>query len=287
MSATHTQNSIRRVMIVWGALTLVYFFITWLLMQFAARDLQERILAGLATTVAYSVIAVSLWRTVLRQSNATNQALQESILRQCETEAQLRQELMERQHAEETLQRTNAELDALNATTLGLLNRLNPQELLEEILQRAAVLMKTRHGFLFVVEPDHQELVMRAGIGRYAEHMGYRLQRGQGMSGLVWKTGEPMIVNDYGRWENRQPGFEWARAQVCLPLRADLEIVGVIGLVYLEPERHFGEEEITLLGRLGQMASLALESANLYEETRHELKERRCAENQLKETLRE
>jgi len=287
MSTTDTRTSIRRVMLAWGIITLLYFFATWILAQFIAHDTQGRIIAALTTTVTYSIIAVALGSIVVRQTEATNRALQESILRQLDIEAQLRQELFERQRAEEILRHANAELDALNATTLGLLNGLNHEQLLAEIVQRAAVLMKTRHGFLFVVEPNHQELVMRVGIGRYADYVGYRLKRGQGMSGLVWKTGEPMIVNDYGNWEHRQPGFEWAHAQICLPLRADLEIVGVIGLVYLEPERRFGEEEIELLGRFGQMASLALENANLYEETRRELKERRRAEQRLKETLEE
>jgi len=265
----------------------LYFFLTWLVIELATRDPHARLLAALATTITYSAIAVALGRTLLREISATNRALQASNARQRETETQLRQELIERQHAEEILSRTNAELDALNATTLGLLNRLNPQGMLEEIVRRAAVLMKTRHGFLFVVEPERQELVMRVGIGRYADRVGYRLARGQGMSGLVWKTGEPMIVSDYSHWDRRRPGFEWVRAQICLPLRTDLEIVGVIGLVYLEPGRQFGEEDVALLERFGQMASLALENANLYAETRHELKERRRAENQLKETLRE
>jgi signal transduction histidine kinase/CheY-like chemotaxis protein len=287
MSTTDTRNQIRWVIFTWGALTLLYFFITWLIVEFVTRDTQTRLVAALATTVTYSVIAVSLGRTVLRQAAAANRALRESLLRQGETEAQLRQELMDRQYAEEILRRANAELDTLNTTTLGLLNRLNPKDVLKEIVQRATVLMKTRHGFLFVIDAERQELVLRVGVGRYAEHIGYRLKRGQGMSGLVWKTGEPMIVNDYSHWKNRQPGFEWACAQICLPLRADLEIVGVIGLVYLEPDRRFGEEEIALLGRLGQMASLALESANLYAETRRELKERQRAEKQLKETLEE
>ena len=287
MSASDTKNQIRRVLFIWGVLTLLYFFITWVLMQFATHTTQERIFAALSTTVTYSIIAVSLGQNVIRQIDATNRTLQASITRQRETEAKLRQELAERQRTEETLRRINAELDALNATTLGLINRLNPEELLREIVRRAAALMNTPHGFLYVVEPEQQELVLRVGIGRYAQHIGHRLQRGQGMPGTVWKTGEPMVLDDYSQWSKRQPGFEWARAQVCLPLRSDLEIVGVIGLVYLEPERRFGEEEVELLGRLGQLASLARENARLYDETRTELKERQRAEKQLKETLAE
>ncbi len=287
MSAALDRNQMRRALFTWGVITLLYFGVTWGVMQVIAQNDLQRILGALATTITYSTIAVSLGRNILTRVAETNRALEESVLRQLEVEAQLRQELMERERREETLQRINAALDALNATTTGLLNRLDTQGLLSEILQRAAVLMKTPHGFLFVVEPEAQELVLRVGIGRYAEYVGYRLKRGQGMAGLVWKTGEPIVVSDYSQWEHRQPGFEWARAQVCLPLRVDLEIVGVIGLVHLDPARQFGPAEIELLNRFGQMASLALANANLYEETRHELTERRRAEQRLQETLAE
>jgi signal transduction histidine kinase/putative methionine-R-sulfoxide reductase with GAF domain len=287
MSVTVKHNRIRRALVTWGILTFLYFGVTWGVIQFLVQNDLQRILGALITTVTYATITVLLARDILTRVAETNRALEESVLRQLEIETQLRQELMERERTEETLRRINAELDALNATTVSLLNRLDTQGLLREILQRAAVLMRTQHGFLFLVEPEAQELVLRVGIGRYAEHVGYRLKRGQGMAGLVWKTGEPVVVRDYSQWEHRLPGFEWARAQVCLPLRVDLEIVGVIGLVYLEPERQFGDAEVALLNRFGQMASLALANANLYEETRRELKERRRAEQRLQETLAE
>jgi len=271
----------------WGAITLLYFGVTWGGVQFLARDPLERLIAAFIPTLIYALVALAFARSLLRRVTAANQALEENLFRQLEIEAQLRQELMERTQTEETLRRINAELDALNATTASLLNSLNTPGLLEEILQRAAVLMKTPHGFLFVVEPAAQELVLRVGIGRYAEYIGYRLKRGQGMAGMVWKTGEPMVVSDYSQWEQRQPGFEWARAQVCLPLRVELEIVGVIGVVYVDPDRQFGQAEIDLLHRFGQMASLALANARLYEETQRELAERRRAEQRLQEMLAE
>ncbi len=287
MSANAERNPIRGVLFVWGVLTLLYFFTTWMVLELFAHNTQERLLAALPTTVTYSIIAVSLGQNVMRRIAATNRALREKSARQREIEEQLRQQLLERQRTEETLRRINAELDALNATTLGLLNRLNPEELFTRIVARAAALLNTPHGFLYVVEPEQQELVMRAGVGRYTEHLGHRLKRGQGMSGAVWEIGEPMVLDDYSQWANRQPGFEWVRAQICLPLRVGAQVVGVIGLVYLEPGRYFGKEAIELLGRFGQLASLALENARLYDEVRQELQERRRAEQQLKETLRE
>ena len=105
------RNQIRRVMFIWGVLTLLYFFTTWVLVQILLQNSQERIFAALATTVTYSAIALSLGQNVMRQTTETNRALQTSITSQHATEAQLRQELADRHHTEEQLKETLAEIE--------------------------------------------------------------------------------------------------------------------------------------------------------------------------------
>jgi GAF domain-containing protein len=53
--------------------------------------------------------------------------------------------------------------------------------------------------------------------------------------------------------------------------------VGVIGLAYLEPGRTFGEAELAALERFAQLASVSLENARLYSETRAALAEAEIA----------
>lgn len=183
--------------------------------------------------------------------------------------------------AEELLRRQNAELAALHETTLGLISRLEPTSLLEAVLSRAAALIGTPHAYLYAVDESADQLVVRAGIGVFAEYLGYRLSRGEGLAGRVWDSGEPMSVEDYGRWAGRAPGFDFVHAAASIPLRAGEDIVGVIGLVRMEPGRRFDDDDMALLDRFGHMASLALENARLYEAAQVELAERRRAEKEL------
>jgi signal transduction histidine kinase len=183
--------------------------------------------------------------------------------------------------AEELLRRQNEELAALYETTLGLISRLEPTSLLEAILARAAALIGTPHAYLYAVDEAADQLVIRAGIGVFADMMGRPLGRGQGLAGRVWDTGRPMAVEDYGRWAGRAPGFNFVRAAASIPLRAGDEIVGVIGLVRIEEDRRFDQDDLALLDRFGHMASLALENARLYEAAQIELAERRRAEKEL------
>ena len=197
------------------------------------------------------------------------------------------QDIGERKRSEELLRRQNEELAALHETTLGLITRLESTSLLEAILSRAAALIGTPHAYLYVVDEAADQLVVRAGIGVFGEYLGYRLRRREGLAGRVWDTGEAMTVQDYGRWSGRASGFEFVRAAAGIPLRAGDDIVGVIGLVHMAETRRFDEEDMALLDRFGNMASLALENARLYEAAQVELAERRRAEKELERSAQD
>lgn len=209
------------------------------------------------------------------------------VLETARLNAKLIEELEERKQAEENLRRRNAELDTLNVTTIGLIHRRDPQELIKSIVTRAAALMSSTHGFLFIAQPDTQTLKLQIGIGRFADHIGLELGRGQGAAGTVWETGEPLAVEHYPDWDKHTPGLEWIHSIIGVPLRAHTKIVGVIGVGYLSGERSLTVADIELLDRFGQLASLALDNANLYNEAQKEIAERRRTEEQLQMTVRE
>jgi diguanylate cyclase (GGDEF)-like protein/PAS domain S-box-containing protein len=91
-----------------------------------------------------------------------------------------------------------------------------------------------------------------------------------------------LAVEDYHTWSGKRSGFEELRAVAGIPLRAGGEIVGVLGLAYPNDGRTFGPDEVALLCRFGQLASLALENARLYAAAQLELVERKRAEGALR-----
>ncbi len=187
-------------------------------------------------------------------------------------------DITERTRAEEALRRQNAELTALQDTTLELLNNLDLSSTLEAIVTRAAALVGTEHGYIYVVDPTGQKLVVQIGIGMFVNYTGWSLKRGEGVAGRAWQSGEPQTVDNYADWHERHFDFDWLHAVVAIPLRAHGQIIGVIGVAYVESQRTFGPDEIMLLGRFGQMAALALENARLYAAAQQELIERKRTE---------
>ncbi|HMN29039.1 MAG TPA: GAF domain-containing protein [Caldilineaceae bacterium] len=179
-------------------------------------------------------------------------------------------DITERRRVEEDLQRQNQYLGALHATTLGLVSRLDLNELLEAIVNRAGQLLGTPHGFIFLLEPGEDTLELRVGMGAFATRIGSRLQPGEGVAGQVWQTVKPLVVPDYDRWEHRSPGFASGviGAVMVVPLTSRGQFVGAIGMAHNRgAQRSFEDAEIGLLDRFAQLASLALDNARLFAQT--------------------
>jgi PAS domain S-box-containing protein len=165
------------------------------------------------------------------------------------------------------LVRQSEYLAILHETTLGLISRLDVSDLLEALVVRAGQLLGTPHGFIYLLNPEGTELECRVGVGALSQTIGLRLKAGEGLSGKIWQTGQSLAVEDYDAWPGRTAGFDYgvARAVMGAPLKSGEQVVGVIGIAYgAESERHFGDEEIQLLNRFAQLASVALDNARLY-----------------------
>jgi PAS domain-containing protein len=179
-------------------------------------------------------------------------------------------DITEGKRVEEALQLQNGYLAALHATTLELIGRLDINELLQSILNRAGELLGTGHGFVFLLEPGQQEMKARAGVGIFASRIGDRLRRDAGgVAPTVWVSGQPLLVTDYPAWA---PPFLSAeardiRSMASVPLRSGEAVVGVIGLAYDQAcGKVFTDVEMEMLNRFAELASRALDNARLFAE---------------------
>ncbi|MCI0528158.1 MAG: GAF domain-containing protein, partial [Nitrospira sp.] len=185
---------------------------------------------------------------------------------------------------EQRLKQQNEYLAALYETTLAIMNRLNLTDLLETLIARAGALLGTPHGSVWLVEVGEEaELVQKVRIGAYSELASYQLRFGEGFAGKIWQTGQPLVLEDYRTWPGRLPGpsFDIFRAAVGVPLKSGQEVVGVINLASIEEGRSFRDEEVALLSRFAELASIALDNAQLYTSAQQELTERKRAEEAL------
>ncbi|HDQ73248.1 MAG TPA: PAS domain S-box protein, partial [Chloroflexi bacterium] len=171
------------------------------------------------------------------------------------------------------LVRQSEYLAGLHETTLGLISRLDLNDLLEALVRRAGQLLDTPNGFIYLADSDGTALECRVGVGIFSDLIGARIGAGEGLSGKIWQTGQPMIVDDYDAWPGRSINFERGLIGAIMgaPLKSGAQSVGVIGIAYdSASDRQFGDEEVELLNRFAELASIALDNARLYQEAQRE-----------------
>jgi len=195
-----------------------------------------------------------------------------------------RVELKERLRTEEKLQRQADYLIALNDTALGLLNRSELQPLLESILTRACDLLNTQHGLIDLVLPDESALRQDVGHGVLSKYNGTLTFENEGVTGNVWVSGQPLIVQDYRAWDKALSEFINAgfNAVMGVPLKVRNNVIGVLAISYVEQDRAFTQDQVRLMEQFAALAALAIDNARLFEQAQNEIRERTMAEAALR-----
>ncbi len=181
------------------------------------------------------------------------------------------------------LLRKDEELEALHAAALALSEQLDPETVLERIVEQASGLVAGSFGYVYLLDASETCLVERIAEGPLTPFIGTTVGLDAGVAGLVFRTGERVIENDYRQWEGRQRrlGAVTPAAVLGVPLTAQGRTIGVLGLAHMTGERTFTQSDEALVTRFGQLASLALERAQLTGQLCAELAQRRSAEEDL------
>jgi len=185
---------------------------------------------------------------------------------------------------EEFLQTQNHILQALQETTFDLHSSLDLDIVLCHIVERACDLLGTEHGYLDILR-ETGEMEPVVGIGVLKESLKFKVDMGEGVSGMVWKTGKPLVVSNYDRWAGRIVGFTRGLigAIVGIPVLLNEQVVGVIGVARdYGSENSFTKEDVSVLMRFADLAVLALQNARLFEQAQAEIEFRRKTEIELR-----
>jgi signal transduction histidine kinase len=232
--------------------------------------------------MSYLVFRSSGWmHSVVRESRRANTALREvqsgledTIQRRTaeltQANQQLTNEIAERRRAEAQLRDQNAFLETLHATSLDIVNRLNMHELLQSILVKASALLHVDDVFLDLIDQKMQMTHSVAGVGIFDVDEAREFVKGEGLVGTVWEKGDTVVVDDYATWERRSPNAVSSdiRAAVGVPLKVSGQTYGVICMVHKQPDCRFTNDEVALLERFANLASIACDNALLYETVR-------------------
>ncbi len=175
-------------------------------------------------------------------------------------------DITERKRTEEDIRQRTTQLEALQQVGLELTAQLNLDALLRSIVSRAIELLGGTTGGIDLYQPERDVLEWTASISPNPVPGNPVIRRGEGLSGKVWETGKPLIVDDYQHWEGQAAVYKDYpfAAIVGVPVRWGDKFLGVLQ-VHAAPPRTFTPADAELLSLLATQAAIAIRNVRMYE----------------------
>jgi hypothetical protein len=140
------------------------------------------------------------------------------------------------------------------------------EEVLSSLARQACCIMRVERAMVLLRdESDPRSSVVAAGYGVPRDVIGHRFGVDEGMAGQVMRTGEPLLVADYGRYARpiRHPVADGLRSGGAAPIRLGKSVQGALTAGTTNAGRRFGKTELETLSRLAELGAVALEQARM------------------------
>lgn len=160
-----------------------------------------------------------------------------------------------------------SELRRLYDTSLDINSQLEISKLLDLIIQRAAELLHGDSGNFYFYDESTNDLVPRAPFGQHTVASVDRLKPGEGATGRVFLSGQPLVVQDYDTWEGRVARIPLGRyARVLhVPVKRGAQVIGVMSVNRSKSAPAYTDDDVRLLSLFANQAAIAIENARLYQ----------------------
>lgn len=183
----------------------------------------------------------------------------------------------------EEAERRAQEQAALNSIATATSRSLHLAETLEIALDKVLEVTGREQAYIRLKDPVTGNLTLAAHRGiskKFVEILMHGRTTG-GKSDRVFESGEPLVINDPETSSlKEQTRREESRALVWVPLKVRGRVVGIMNVATARPIP-FQPREVELLKAIGNVIGVALENANLFEETERRNREIKLAKEKL------
>ncbi len=178
------------------------------------------------------------------------------------------------------------ELTALYEISKALASSLDLKVISHKIMEILATVLGMQRGTLTLLNPETGELAIEMAYGLSSEQQARgRFKIGEGITGRVFKTGEPIIIPDIGkeplflnRTQSRGDISRQNIAFLCIPVKVHGETIGVLSVDRIFAESGISFEEdlrvltivASLIGQAVKLTQIVLdEKKSLIQENIH------------------
>ena len=174
-------------------------------------------------------------------------------------------------HAE--LDQTRLRLQILVETNQLLMSTVEPDDLIQVILESAMHLFSLEGSSLALIDKTEQKLVFAVILGK-TKLEEFRIELGQGIAGCVAQSGQGVVCNDASQDPRFFPGIDEksgfrTRSILCAPLKQRDRVVGVIEGLNTTNPHGFTQADLQLLTAFGGLAATAINRTKVFARVRN------------------
>lgn len=161
------------------------------------------------------------------------------------------------------------ELSMLYETSLAITKPYELSKLHNQIVERATWLLDATAGMLYLKTDKDDVFECKVSYNNQYDPVGTTLKIDQGAVGIVARTLEPFIINDYGNWHDKPDIFSKLTEKFALlsvPVIHQSRIMGVIQILRDPGKPSFTQEEANLLSLFSNQVAITLENSRLLNE---------------------
>ena len=175
--------------------------------------------------------------------------------------------------AEAQIREYAGQLEALFNIGLTASRTLDIKELLENVIDKVLNVTGFDAGGIFLVDQQTKRVTLRAyrGVSRVLLKKAQRMKFNEGFTGLVARSGKPIIVQDAGldsRAVSIGIASEGIRSFAAVPVMSKEQVCGVM-IVGSHTTHQFSQSTTRLLDTITMQIGMAVDNAQLYERALH------------------
>jgi signal transduction histidine kinase/CheY-like chemotaxis protein len=161
-----------------------------------------------------------------------------------------------------------AELSTVNSISKALVSQLELNALIQLVGDQMYQLFRADDVYVALLDKKADIINFPYQISK--EHT--PLKFGEGLTSRIIQTGEPQLINKnvgerYSKLGIKRRGTQ-AASYLGVPIPVGNEMIGVISVQSWHQEGRFGEDDMHLLSTIAANVGVALQNANLFEETK-------------------
>lgn len=168
----------------------------------------------------------------------------------------------------EEAKRARDELSVLYEAAKAISSSLEIDSVLDNLVQVPCRAFGYEYGAILLTDDRSGDLIIETTHGYAPGTRGYRIPSGKGITGWVQRTGKAEVVADV-RQDSRYIGVnDQVVSEIAVPLIIEGHVIGVFN-VESPRKAAFGDRDMGILTTLAGYATIAIQNARLYEQTKH------------------